>query len=92
MAVTSKPSFGMTWRRHVSKRSNLQEDWEKFKKTYGSCICHDIQHRIFGKSCDLWDPKQYEQFEKDGGHGANGCPTVVENAVKWVAELFLEEE
>ena len=27
--------------------------WEKFKKTYGSCICRDIQERIFGKSYDL---------------------------------------
>lgn len=66
--------------------------WEKFKKTYGSCICQDIQKRIFGKSYDLWDPKQYEQFEKDGGHGASGCPLVVKNAAKWVAEFFLEEE
>lgn len=66
--------------------------WEKFEETYGSCICQNIQKRIFGKSYDLWDPKQYEQFEKDGGHDPNGCPTVVKNAAKWVAELLLEKE
>ena len=66
--------------------------WKKFEETYGSCICRDIQKRIFGKSYDLWDLKQYEEFEKDGGHGPNGCPTVVKNAAKWVAELLLEEK
>lgn len=73
----------------VGRARNL---WEKFEKTYGSCLCQNIQKRIFGKSYDLWDPKQYEQFEKDGGHGPNGCPKVVKKAAKWVAKLLLEEE
>jgi len=30
-------------------------------------------------------------LEKDGGHGPNGCTTVVKNAAKWVAELLLGE-
>lgn len=32
-----------------------------------------------------------EEVLKDGGHSPMGCPTVVENAAKWVAELLLEE-
>jgi C_GCAxxG_C_C family probable redox protein len=47
--------------------------WEKFEKTHGSCMCHDIQKRIFGKSYNPWDPKQYEQFEKDGDHCEKRC-------------------
>lgn len=67
------------------------ELYKKFQETYGSCICHDIQKKILGKSYNLWDPKQLEEFEKAGGHGPQGCPTVVRNAAKWVAEILLEE-
>lgn len=66
--------------------------WKKFEKTYESCICQDIQKKIFGKSYDLWDPKEYMKFEKDGGHGLDGCPLVVKKAAKWVAELLLKEK
>lgn len=31
-------------------------------------------------------------LEKDGGYGPNGCPTVVKNAAKWVAELLFGEK
>ena len=63
----------------------------KFEETYGSCFCRDIQKKLFGKWYNLFDPKEFEEFEKAGGHGPQGCPTVVKNAARWVSEILLAE-
>jgi C_GCAxxG_C_C family probable redox protein len=63
--------------------------YDKFIEEYGSPRCKDVQKKIFGRSFNLLDPKDYEEFEKAGGH-VDKCPSVSGNAAKWTAEIILE--
>ncbi|MCF8053026.1 MAG: C-GCAxxG-C-C family protein [Desulfobacterales bacterium] len=64
---------------------------EKFKKKYGSIICGDIQTVLMGRSFDLLNENDYEEFDRSGAHD-NHCPSVVGNAAKWTLEILIEEE
>lgn len=64
--------------------------YDRFVDEYGSPLCCDVQKKIFGRSFNLLDPKEYEEFEKAGGH-VDKCPSVSGNAAKWTAEIILED-
>jgi len=74
-----------------SRTKNLIKRFhDMFIETYGSIICKEIQSSIFGRSYDLWDSEDAEQFEKDGGH-TDKCTSVVGQAAHWAVDLILEE-
>lgn len=62
---------------------------DRFVQEYGSCICREVQEKIFGRSFNLWDAKDYQEFERAGGH-KDKCPTITGNVAMWVAEILLE--
>ena len=64
---------------------------KKFKEEYGTIICGGIQTKLMGRSFDLFSDDDRKVFEEKGGHSKE-CPSVVGNAVKWAAELILEEK
>lgn len=64
--------------------------YDRFVEEFGSCICRDVQNKIFGRSFNLWDPEEYKEFENMGGH-RDKCPDVSGKVARWVAEILLEE-
>jgi C_GCAxxG_C_C family probable redox protein len=64
---------------------------QKFLNEYGTVICADIQKKLMGKSFNLWNPEEWGEFEKIGGHNSV-CPSVVGKATRWAAELIMEEK
>ena len=62
----------------------------RFIEEYGSVICKDIQKKLMGRSYNLWDPEEFKEFEKAGGHKEK-CPVVVGNAARWAVEILLME-
>lgn len=64
---------------------------QKFLDEYGTVICGEIQKKVMGRSFYLFDPKQWEEFEKAGGH-IEKCPSVVGNATKWMIEILQEQK
>lgn len=64
--------------------------YDKFIEEYGSGTCSEIQKKLFGRSYNLRDPKEFEEFEKAGAH-IDKCPSVVGNAAKWAVEFLLEQ-
>ena len=66
----------------------------KFVAEYGCVICNDIRTKLFGRTFNLWDPKEREEFEKAGAHDVPPyhCPTVVGKAAQWTAEILLKAE
>jgi hypothetical protein len=64
---------------------------ERFESEYGGSRCADVQTKLMGRSFDLLDPVDWEEFLKAGGHDTH-CPSVVGNAVKWTIEVLLGEE
>lgn len=69
----------------------VNELTKKFKNEYGSCICSDIQRKIFGRAFNLMDPKEFEEFIKAGGH-TDICPDVVGKAATWAVDIIINAE
>lgn len=63
---------------------------ERFVEEYGTVICNDIHQRIFGRTYDLLDPEDKQQFNDDGAH-TDKCTSVVANAAAWSTRIILEE-
>lgn len=67
----------------------LEEEF-KFKRKLKTTLCRDIQERIFGRSFNLRDPKEYQAFINSGAHSRKGCVKVCGIAAKIAAEKALE--
>jgi C_GCAxxG_C_C family probable redox protein len=63
--------------------------YDKFVNEYGSIVCKDIHLKIFGRTFDLMDPKDYQEFEKMGAH-VDKCPEVSGKVARWTAEIILD--
>jgi C_GCAxxG_C_C family probable redox protein len=63
--------------------------YDRFVEEYGSPICQDIHKKLFGRTFNLLDPKDYEEFDKAGAH-VDKCPSVSGNTAKWAAEILLK--
>lgn len=64
--------------------------YDRFIEEYGSPVCKDVQKKIFGRSFNLWDSREYEEFNKAGAH-VDKCTTVSGNVARWTAEIILDE-
>jgi len=62
---------------------------DRFIQEYGTVICRNIQTKIFGRPYYLYDPDEFEKFEKAGAHDVH-CLEVVGKAARWTAELIIE--
>lgn len=61
-----------------------------FIEEYGSILCKDVQKKLFGRSYVLFEPEDYQKFEKAGAH-IDKCPHVAGNVAKWTAELIMKD-
>lgn len=63
---------------------------ELFEKEFGSTMCFDIQKEKFGRSFQLTNPEELEEFQKAGA--TEKCSAVVRKAVRIAAKIILERE
>jgi len=63
--------------------------YDKFQEEYGTIICKGVHKKLFGKSFNLMDAKEYAEFEKMGGH-VDKCPVVSGKVARWAAEIILD--
>jgi hypothetical protein len=63
---------------------------DKFIETYGTVICSEIHRKLFGRTYDLYDAIDKQQFNDDGAH-ADKCTSVVAQAAAWTIELVYDE-
>lgn len=77
---------GITKRRVFQPSKKL---YDRFKQEYGSIVCRDIHKKLFGRTFNLMDRKDYEEFEKMGAH-VDKCPEVSGKAARWAAEIILD--
>jgi len=74
-------------RRRVFKYA--KQLYDRFIEEYGSPICRDVHMKLFGRTFDFFDPKEYGEFEKMGGH-VDKCTNVSGNVARWTAEIILD--
>jgi len=63
---------------------------DKFLMEYGSIRCKDVHMKLFGRTFNLLDSKDYAEFEKAGAH-VDKCPIVSGNTAKWAAEILIDD-
>lgn len=63
--------------------------YDRFVKEYGSPRCKDIHKKLFGRTFNLMDPKDYQEFEAAGAH-VDKCPVVSGIAAKLAVEIILD--
>lgn len=63
--------------------------YQRFEKEFGSAKCWDIQKSLFGRSFDLKNPTEREEFVKAGGY--EKCSEVVRKAARLAAEVILKD-
>lgn len=58
---------------------------EKFKEEFGGITCEDLQKQFTGRTYDMWDADQYQQFDKDRG---NQCAHATGTVTRWVIDMM----
>jgi C_GCAxxG_C_C family probable redox protein len=61
-----------------------------FHEKFNGETCREVQKAVFGHSFDLMTESGRKDFEIEGGHILI-CPNVVGTAVKWIADILIEE-
>jgi len=69
----------------------VKELTKKFNKEYKTFICFDIQKEIMGKSYNLWNAEEKNNFLKAGGH-EDKCTNVCGKAARWTAEILINNK
>jgi C_GCAxxG_C_C family probable redox protein len=64
--------------------------YDKFVEEYGSPVCKEVHKKIFGRTFNLLNLKDYSEFEKAGAH-IDKCPVVCGKVARWAAEIILDE-
>ena len=77
--------------RYLKSHQLAKKLYDRFVQEYGSCICRDVQKKILGRSFNMWDARDYEEFGRAGGH-KDKCPSVAGNVAQWAAEILLQAE
>jgi len=63
--------------------------YERFIQEYGSCLCKDVQLKLFGRTFDFWNDEDRIVFDREGGHD-DKCPVVVAKVCVWAVEIIRE--
>ena len=64
--------------------------YDRFVKKYGSPVCKDIHVKLFGRTFDFYDSKDYKEFEKMGAH-VDKCTSISGDVARWAAEIILDD-
>lgn len=62
----------------------------RFENEFGSLMCRDIQKLLFGRSFDLADPAEAEEFQK--ADGLKKCRVPPGKAARIAGEIIMERE
>jgi C_GCAxxG_C_C family probable redox protein len=62
----------------------------RFREDLKSTLCCDIQEKLYGRSFNLNDTKDYQAFLAAGGHSDTGCPKVCGIAAQLGTEIILK--
>ncbi len=60
-----------------------------FEKEFSSTMCDDVIRSFCGRTYDLADPAEAEEWRKSGA--ADNCPLVVSGACRMAAEIILDK-
>ncbi|HEB57128.1 MAG TPA: C_GCAxxG_C_C family protein [Gammaproteobacteria bacterium] len=71
--------------KYITNFKHGQKLIERFKTEFGGVTCQELQQQFTGKTFDLWNAKEYAQFDKEREHQCAHASAMVS---KWVVELL----
>jgi C_GCAxxG_C_C family probable redox protein len=83
----------LTTQTEYEKRHCLQmirDLHDRYLDEYGTIECAQVHKKIFGRSFDQWDPAEFQEFLRLGGH-VDKCTAVVGNVASWTVEILTSE-
>ncbi len=86
-----RKNFADPERKRFKTYTIVRKYLDEFKKEFGSIKCADIQRRLMGRTFDLFNQKDWEEFLRAGGH-TDKCPSVTGTAAKLAVSLILEHK
>jgi len=75
-------------RSHLPALALTRRFYRRFQKEFGGQLCRDIQTRLFGRSFNMADQKEFEEFQKAGGFVERS--KLVGKAARLAAGIILE--
>ena len=69
----------------INNFSKGRELVEKFRQEFNGVTCAELQKNFTGKTYDMWDAKEYSQFDKDRGMK---CAHASGTVARWVIEML----
>ena len=58
---------------------------ERFREEFGGVTCVELQRQFTGRTYDMWNADEYDQFNRDRG---NQCAHVTGTVTKWVIDIL----
>jgi len=71
--------------RYINNFNKGRELVEKFRQEFDGVTCEDLQKNFTGKTYDMWNAKEYSQFDKDRGMK---CAHASGTVARWVIEML----
>ena len=81
----------LTTQDELDKRRCLQmvrDLHDRYIEEYGTTECAQVHMKLFGRSFNQWDEREFAEFLRLGGHD-DKCTKVVGNVARWTVELLL---
>jgi len=72
-------------RRHCMQL--IRDLHDRYLQEYGTLECAEVHRQIFGRSFNQWDPADFQEFLRLGGH-VDKCTDVVGNVAYWTVEIL----
>lgn len=63
---------------------------DQYIDQYGVCRCHDIQHKIIGRTFDLWNPTELQEAMDSGM--LDHCSKIVGTTARIATQIILTEK
>jgi C_GCAxxG_C_C family probable redox protein len=58
---------------------------ERFRATFGGVTCEELQQRFTGRTYDMWQPAEYQAFDRARGQQ---CAVATATVTRWVVEML----
>lgn len=71
--------------KYITNFKHGQKLVDRFRNEFGGVTCQELQQQFTGKTYDLWDAKEYNQFSEDRG---KQCAHASAMVTKWVVEML----
>ena len=71
--------------RFINNFNKGRELVEKFRQEFDGVTCEELQKKFTGKTYDMWNAKEYSEFDKNRGMK---CAHATGTVARWVVEML----